>query len=130
MASRTEDMKMDKLESLIEKLLDKKLNPIVKTLENLKLKISKLDSIEHSINFLSQQYDDLIVKVKTLESENELLKQENTNIKTEMHRSSNSLAQLKHEINNMEQYSRLDRLKVSVFPVTKEENTNELVKKV
>ena len=88
---------------MIEKLLDKKLGPIAKTLDALKTKISKLDSIEEPITFLSQQYDDLIEKIKNLESGNELLKQANANIMTEMHRSKNTLAQLKQEVNNMEQ---------------------------
>ena len=130
MASLTKEKRMDKLESLIEKLLDKKLEPIVKTLDTLKSKINKLDFIEQSITFLSQQYDDLTKKIKNLESENKLLKQENTIIKTEMHRSTNSLAQLKQEINNMEQYSQRECLEIRSIQVTEGENTNDLVKKV
>jgi hypothetical protein len=45
------------LAKLIENILDNKLNPVLKTLDELKYKINKIDKIEESINFLSSKYD-------------------------------------------------------------------------
>ena len=42
-------MDQKSLEQLISKLLDKKLNPVLKTLEELKSKISVIDKIEEAV---------------------------------------------------------------------------------
>jgi chromosome segregation ATPase len=115
---------------MIGNLLDTKINPIVKTLDEVKSKISKLESIEKSILFLSDKYDELIEKVKRLESKNDHLQQENSNLKSEVHRSTDSIAQLKQEVNNMEQYSRRDCVEIRGIPLTDDEDTDELVKEV
>jgi predicted metal-dependent hydrolase len=63
-------MDQKSLEQLMSKLLDKKLDPVLKTLDNLQSKMDKIDKLEESINFLSKEYDDFIPKIKSLEEEN------------------------------------------------------------
>lgn len=116
--------------SKIESLLDRKLEPIVKSLEDMMTKISKLDSIEQSLIFLSNRYDELVEKVEKLESENENLAQENGNLKIEMHRTTNCISQLKEELNELEQYGRRDCLEIRGIPVVEDEDTDNLVKQV
>ena len=70
-------LKMDEkmLTNLIEKLLDKKLNPILETLNKVKNKMATIDKIEQSLSFLSDKYDDLLLKVLAMEDfNNELAK--------------------------------------------------------
>jgi hypothetical protein len=57
-------MDQESMEFLIGNLLDLKLNPILETLDVLKLKIDKIDNLEAAISFLSNQYDDLTPKIK------------------------------------------------------------------
>ena len=42
------------LEQAMIKILDKKLNPVVKNLEKLQSKFDKIDKLEESINFFSK----------------------------------------------------------------------------
>ena len=62
-------MDQKSLEQLMSKLLDKKLDPVLKTLDNLQSKMDKIDKLEESINFLSKEYDDFIPKIKSLEED-------------------------------------------------------------
>jgi FtsZ-binding cell division protein ZapB len=74
-------MDQKSLEQLMSKLLDKKLDPVLKTLDNLQSKMDKIDQLEESINFLSKEYDDFIRKIKSLEEENSRLADENVCLK-------------------------------------------------
>lgn len=119
-----------KLKTMIESVLELKLDPIAKTLEEVKLKISKLNDIEKAITFLSNRYDEIFEKVKKLEHDNGLLQQECKSVSMELHQSTNSITQLKQEVNNLEQYSRRDCLEMRGIPATDDEDTDELVKQV
>ena len=48
------------LTKLIGNLLDNKLNPVLKTIEDLKSKIDNIDKIEEPLNFLSGKYNEPI----------------------------------------------------------------------
>jgi ElaB/YqjD/DUF883 family membrane-anchored ribosome-binding protein len=71
------------LAKLIENILDNKSNPVLKTLDELKYKINKIDKIEESINFLSSKYDELIISksaiindtMKVAQEENQCLRE-------------------------------------------------------
>ena len=118
------------LEQAMNKILDKKLNPVVKNLEKLQSKFDKIDKLKESINFFSKQYDDLIVKIKALEDMNASLVDENRCLKAELQNASNSLKLMKQELNNSEQYSRRDCLEIKCIPIQRNEVTNEVVKSV
>ena len=95
-------MDQKSLEQLMSKLLDKKLDPVLKTLDNLQSKMDKIDKLEESINFLSKEYDDFIPKIKSLEEENSRLADENVCLKAEIQSTANSLKIMKQELNNAE----------------------------
>ena len=98
-------MDQKSLEQLISKLLDKKLNPLQKTLEELKSKISVIDKIEEAVSFLSTQYDDLLPKLSNLETTSTSIIEENIRLKSELQKATNDLQMVKQELNNAEQYS-------------------------
>ena len=118
------------LEQAMSKILDKKLNPVVKNLEKLQSKIDKIDKLEESISFFSKQYDDFIMKIKGLEDMNASLVDENRCLKAELQNTSNNLKLMKQELNNSQQYSRRDCLEIKGIPIQRNENTNEVVKSV
>jgi regulator of replication initiation timing len=74
----------------MSKILDKKLDPVLKTLDNLQSKMDKVDKLEKSINFLSKEYDDFIPKIKSLEEENSRFADENVCVKAEIQSTTNS----------------------------------------
>ena len=118
------------LTKLIGNLLDNKLNPVLKTLEDLKSKIDKIDNIEESLNFLSGKYDELISNSSNVNNIIRELNEENKIIKESLHKSVNDIELLKQEVNNMEQYMRRDCLEIRGIPVLTGEDTSQLVKKV
>lgn len=118
------------LTKIIENLLDKKLNPIVKALDEVSVQIAKIDNIEQSLNFLSDKYDDLLSKVTKMEGTNKSLVEENTFLRKSLHDTNNNLDQLKYELNNIEQYSRRECLEIRGIPVLSGENTNEIILKI
>jgi regulator of replication initiation timing len=97
-------MDQKSLEQLMSKLLDKKLDPVLKTFDNLQSKMDKIDKLEESINFLCKEYDDFIPKIKSLEEENSRLADENVRLKAEIQNTANSLKVMIQELNNAEQY--------------------------
>jgi chromosome segregation ATPase len=124
-------MDQKSLEQLMSKLLDKKLDPVLKTLDNLQSKMDKIDKLEESINFLSKEYDDFIPKIKSLEEENySRLADENVCLKAEIQSTANSLKIMKQELNNAEQYSRRDCIEIKGIPFQRNEVCNEVVKTV
>ncbi|XP_028414768.1 uncharacterized protein LOC114537858 [Dendronephthya gigantea] len=118
------------LTKLIGNILDKKLNPVMKTLDDLRHKINKIDKIEESIDFLSSKYDELITKY---DSANDLMKdvqEENQCLRKQLHEAVNNIEMLKAEVNDLEQYSRRDCLEIRGIPMVMGENTNEIVKRI
>lgn len=123
-------MDQKSLEQAMSKLLDKKLNPVLKTLENLQLKMDKIEKLEESIAFLSKEYDDFKPKLKDLEVINSNLTEENRCLKAELQNATNSIMMIKQDLNNAEQYSRRDCLELRGIPVQRNENCNDVVKSV
>ena len=123
-------MDQKSLEQLISKLLDKKLNPLVKTLEELKSKIFIVDKIEKSVSFLRRQYDDLLPKLNDLDITSTSLIEKHKCLKSEPLKATNDLQMIKQELNNAEQYSRRDCLDIRGILLQRNEICNNLVKKV
>ena len=123
-------MDQKSLKQLISKVLYKKLNPLVKTLEDFKSKFSVIDKIEESVSFLSTQYDDLLPKLSNLETTSTSIIEENICLKSELQKATNDLQMVKQELNNAEHYSRRDCLEIRGIPLQRNEICNNLVKKV
>ena len=87
-------MDQKSLEQLVSKLLDKKLN-VLKTLEELKSKISVINKFEEAVSFLSTQYDDLLPKLSNLESTSTSIIEENICLKSELQKATNDLQMVK-----------------------------------
>jgi len=119
-----------KLLDELAKILDEKLKPIHESLDNLKDKVSKLDSIERSLSTLSDQYVELEKKVSNLKKLNKERQTEIGNLSMTVNLLSNQLSVLKSEQNNQNQYGRRDTLEISGIPVCIGENTNDIVCKV
>lgn len=107
----------------ISKIVDTKLGPLVD-------KIAKIDAIESSLDFLSESYENLNKKVKNLSESNTLVDQENTRLGAKLRDTRNELEQIKETLNDMEQYIRRDCLEIRGVPLHKDEDTNEIVRKV
>lgn len=114
----------------IESLLDKKLNPIVRRLDDLKEKVDKIAEIEKSIAFLSSNYDDLTGKLSKLKSDYGDLTQECADLRIQCFAVTNENSQLKQNMNDLEQYSRRDCVEIRGVPVTEDEVTDEIVKNI
>lgn len=100
-------------ETKFASLLDQKLNPLIT-----------------SLNFISDGFDEMREKIGGLEKSNKELVKENQILKQEMARLSNSITQIKMEVDEQEQYTRRECLELKGIPVTAEENTDEIVSKI
>ena len=103
----------NKLVAILDKKLDAKFDPILKSLE-----------------FISNGFDELTQKISNLEQSNEILAKENQFLK-------NQLAELWKEVNDVkvvmdeqEQYFRRESLEIRGIPTTLKENTDEIVKSI
>ena len=74
------------METLMAKLLDKKLNPIISSLDDIKY---NMNQTEESIAFLNNKYDELNAKVKKIECKNYAISQDNGILQAEIQRSLN-----------------------------------------
>ena len=74
--------------------MDKKLN-VLKSLEELKSKISVINKFEEAVSFLSTQYDDLLPKLSNLESTSTSIIEENICLKSELQKATNDLQMVK-----------------------------------
>ena len=92
--------------------------------------LDKVDKLEESITFLIKEYDDFILKIKSLEEKNTRLAEENVCLKAELQNATNNLKIIKQELNNAEKYSRRDCIEIKGIPIQRNEVCNEVVKKV
>ena len=102
------------LEEILEQKLDKKLDPILK-----------------SVQFMSERFDEMTRKLDKLEQEKTEILRESHRLKSECLHLSNELNQVKTNLNDLEQYTRRDCLEIRGIPIqTDREDTDEIVKKV
>ena len=102
------------LEEILEQKLDKKLDPILK-----------------SVQFMSERLDEMTRKLDKLEQEKTEILRESHRLKSECLHLSNELNQVKTNLNDLEQYTRRDCLEIRGIPIqTDREDTDEIVKKV
>lgn len=91
-----------------------------------------MSKIEESMEFLSKKYDDLLSKIEVLETEKKVLVKDNETLKSDLKNLFHEMHLVKHNLNDMEQYSRRECLEIRGIPVQdqRNENTNDIVKNV
>ena len=99
-------------------------------INSLSAKLTTIIDLEDKVNNLTTSYNELKETCDSLKKEVQHLTDENRNLKTQVLKSNNEIAQLKAEYNDLEQYSRRDCLEIRGIPFDKDEDTTELVQKV
>ena len=103
-------MDQELIQRLIEKAVDAKLEPLYETIENLKLKVTKMEelvktknnlcnSLESSLSFLSSEFNDISPKVEILEKSMAEHSNESNIQRSEIFHLNNSIKQLKADLN-------------------------------
>ena len=101
------------LEEVLEAKLDKKLNPIIE-----------------SIEFISKEYDEFKRKIQLLEETNKTVVKENEHLKQQVAGLHNEIDQMKNNADDQEQYFRRECLEIRGVPVTEQEDTNNITKQI
>ena len=109
----------------IEVILDKKFKEF--DVDVLKPMKESIEDLKVSLNFMSQQYDDLVKSVKILQDDNKTLQDENSSLRKQLLAATTDLNLQKDALNGYEQYSRRDCLEFSGIPKRATENTNQIV---
>ena len=111
----------------LEQLLDRKLHPVLSSIEEIR-ETSK--DLLKSTSFLSEKFEEMKIQIQNLQAENKSIREKNLNLKAqvaEMHYSINNMEQ---NLDIMEQYSRRDCLEVKGVPVQDGENTDGIIKTI
>ena len=98
--------------------------------EKFKPLASFIDEIRQSVQFLSEKFDSVVVKVGELTTKAQTVTEENGYLKSEGVRLSGLVEQHSKSLNDIEQYSRRQRIEIAGVPESEEEDTNEIVVKV
>ena len=109
----------------IEAILDKKFKEF--DVDVLKPMKESIKDLKVSLNFMSQQYDNLMKSVKKLQDDNKTLQVENSTLRKQLLAATNDLNLQKDALNEYEQYSRRDCPEFSGIPKRATENTNQIV---
>ena len=86
----------------IEAILDKKFKEF--DVDVLKPMKESIEDLKVSLNFMSQQYDDLMKSVKKLQDDNKTLQVENSSLREQLLAATNDLNLQKDAFNEYEQY--------------------------
>ena len=111
----------------LEELFDRKLAPLFTKINVLS---TKVDEAIHSLEFLSEKYDELNLKVNKLENENKELNQQNEYLRRELTSTKAEFKIVQDVQDDLEQYTRRDCLELRGIPERIGENTNEIVMKI
>ncbi|XP_028518224.1 uncharacterized protein LOC114576195, partial [Exaiptasia diaphana] len=103
---------------------------IVAKLEELSRKLEKINTLEASLEHLSAKYDEVVMTADSLKKEVHYLKVENSSLKAQVFACQEKATQNEIDINELEQYSRRDCLEIRGIPQSRDEDTDEIAKKV
>ena len=101
----------NRLVAILDKKLDAKFNPILKSLE-----------------FISNGFDELTQKISNLEQSNEILAKENQFLKNQSAELWKEINDVKVVMDEQEQYFRRENLEIRGIRTTLKENTDEIAK--
>jgi hypothetical protein len=89
-----------------------------------------MDDLKQGVNFVSEKFDFLTMRVSEVEGKCEEALTENKFLRAEILRLSNVIKQHSKDISNIEQYSRRDSVEISGLPEESNKDTNALTIKV
>lgn len=112
---------------LLEQLLDKKLQPIMSSIEGFRSTVSDLVK---STSFLSEQFEVMRKQIESLQNENKSISEENSSLKIKVTEMRQALDTMELTLDNMEQYSRRDCLEIKGVPIQDGEDTDGIVKSI
>ena len=84
--------------------------------EELKYLKSTVNSISDSMDFFNKKFEEMAVKVRTLEKENFSLKTENNSLKSHLAVITSTVKEQRQLIDDLEQYTRRDCLELKGIP--------------
>ena len=114
-------------EAKLEEILDRKLAGVN---EQLLMMNHRLQETIDSLHFLSESYDAVVSKLNGLEESKKLADLEISSLKNEVAELRCLAIQNKHDINELEQYSRRDCLEIRGVPLPDLESTDAAVVKM
>ena len=94
----------------MERILDMKLKPLGE----------KIEGLVKSVEFISSQYDELLIKHQNMEAINCELQKENELLRNEVLDLRNQSEQMWDKVDDLEQYGRRDCLEIRGIPVQKD----------
>ena len=116
---------MDK--ETMERILDKKLGSLNSKMDEV---TTSIEETMKTVKFISKQYDEILIKLTTIEEEKRLLLKENESLRQDLTEATQELESLRECQNKLEQYSRRDCLEIKGIPVKEGEVTSEIVVKI
>lgn len=127
--------RFDKYSKSFEALLDSRLASHTKALKDLLFEYHKksqrdIQEIKENQNFISGKFDELLGEINTLQEDNKKLKLENKAMKQQVADLSLKVENSIQDRDSLEQYTRRENLEIHGVPITKDEDTDALVKKV
>ena len=129
MTTITSEGSIQILNSKLQEKFELNLRPLNETIIELKTKVD--EAMEHVI-FVNAKYDELLNKVERLGKEKELLQDENKVLKCSAQQLDQSVALLRQNYNDLEQYSWRECVEITGIspPAWGEENVNDMVLKI
>lgn len=91
---------------------------------------SQMSTIENTLSYMSNQYDDLLKTLKSTTAEVKKLKDENTILRNTIDENSVRIKRLEEDNARQQQWSRLQNIEVIGIPENKDEDTTQIVVKL
>ena len=120
------NQRFDELESLIS---DLKIS-LADRCKELEL---KMNEVINSQSFLNDKYEQISTRMDAAEQDKSALVAENISLRTQVMKSTNDIALLQQEVNDLEQYGRRDCLEIRGIPAQEKETVeglNEIVQRI
>ena len=121
--------------SSLEDFLDRRLKQQSEHINDLFMKYSTmtkkdLDAVKSSQSFLSSKFDDLIKSVEEVKDESKALRVENVRLQERVASLEGQVTTAETDMENLKQYLRRDIIEIHGVPVSADEDTNSIVRRV